>query len=126
MAFNHKRFCLGIPYEISQHEEDKVEFDLCCGTFSIGHGGKHDIDKHINTKKHRDALVARSSSKRVDNYFSRQVMGDKEKTLACQEGTLAYHTIQHNHSFRSMDCTSTQNVEAEIYMCANEGSSHCY
>ena len=33
-------------------------------------------------------------------------MGDNEEELAAVEGTFAYHTICHNHSFRSMDCTS--------------------
>lgn len=33
-------------------------------------------------------------------------MGPKEELLAAIEGTFAYHTVCHNHSFRSMDCTS--------------------
>lgn len=33
-------------------------------------------------------------------------MGTKEEQLAATEGTFAYHTVSHNHSFRSMDCTS--------------------
>ena len=32
-------------------------------------------------------------------------MGENEE-LAAVEGTFAYHTNFHNHSFRSMDCTS--------------------
>src|SRR6218665_3050150 len=33
-------------------------------------------------------------------------MGDSEQKLAAAEGTWAYHTVQHNQTFRSTDCTS--------------------
>jgi hypothetical protein len=33
--------------------------------------------------------------------------GDKELDLAAKEGTFAFHSVAHNQSFQSMDCTST-------------------
>jgi hypothetical protein len=32
---------------------------------------------------------------------------ENQLSLAAQEATFAYHTIVHNHSFKSMDCTTT-------------------
>ena len=40
--------------------------------------------------------------------------------MATQEGSFAYHTIQHNHSFRSMDCSSSmiRNFYQQKFTCA--------
>jgi hypothetical protein len=31
---------------------------------------------------------------------------EKQLLLAAQEATFAYHMVVHNHSFKSMDCTT--------------------
>jgi hypothetical protein len=35
-----------------------------------------------------------------------KTIGDKELDLAAKEGTFPFHTVAHNQSFQSMDCTS--------------------
>ena len=47
-----------------------------------------------------------SSSTALTNFFKSESFGDKDMKLAAAEGAFAYHTVQHNQSFRSMDCTS--------------------
>lgn len=34
------------------------------------------------------------------------ILGNEEAKLSAAEGTFAYHTVCHNHSYSSMDCTS--------------------
>lgn len=89
-------------------EEDKLLCTLCKGVFSIEHGGRSDITQHVQKKKHRVAEAARSSSKKLTAFMTTQGKLDEEgKRLAAEEGLFTFHTIKHNHSYRSMDCTST-------------------
>ncbi len=80
---------------------------LCNTNFSISHGGRSDINDHIKSKKHKTSQNAQSSSATVTNFFTKKLPSFDEKKLAAAEGTFAYHTVTHNHSFRSMDCTSS-------------------
>jgi hypothetical protein len=45
-----------------------------------------------------------------------------EYGLAVYEGTYAYHSVVHNHSFRSMDCTTTlqKKFADKKYSCARK------
>ena len=43
----------------------------------------------------------------MNAYYKKKEPSTTEYELATQEGSFAYHTIQHNHSFRSMDCSSS-------------------
>lgn len=88
-------------------DHSKVQCSLCHGVFSVEHGGKSDIKDHIKSKKHKDAITAKAVSQKVNDYFGNEKMASADAKLAAAEGTLAYHTAYHNHSFRSMDCTST-------------------
>lgn len=76
-------------------------------TFSIGHGGVNDIEKHFKSNKHKSADCAASTSKSITNLFLNTVPSSKDLEVAAAEGVRAFHTINENHSFRSMDCTST-------------------
>src|SRR5882757_2893349 len=79
---------------------------ICNCSFSVTHGGRSDVTDHIQTKKHKAGIMATSSSQSMSGFFRKQELGSDEQKLAAAEGTFAYHTVQHNHSFRSMDCTS--------------------
>ena len=79
---------------------------ICNSSFSVRHGGRSDVNDHVQSKKHKAGITAKSSSSTVNTFFRKHELGSDEHKLAAAEGTFAYHTIQHNHSFRSMDCTS--------------------
>ena len=59
-----------------------------------------------NLQKHISAVKAAASSGKIVQQFTRVTLGDTEKEVAAIEGTFAYHTIRHNQSFHSMECTS--------------------
>lgn len=84
----------------------EVRCKKCLGTFSIAHGGRSDIQRHVKSDKHQKSLSAASSSAALPTFFRQDKFGDKEAELAQTEGLWAFHTVTHNQSFRSMDCTS--------------------
>lgn len=50
-------------------------------------------------------LVSTSEKQKLDNYFTRK-NSSEEFDLIRDELLWSYHSVRHNHSFRSMDCTS--------------------
>jgi hypothetical protein len=60
---------------------------LCNSTFSISHGGRADINDHVNKKKHKGATLP-SSSNKMSSFFKPTVAGKEELKSAVEEGTL--------------------------------------
>ena len=60
---------------------------------------------YIQSKKHKAGVAAKLSSSSIKDFCRNLKFSSEEQELAAAEGTFAYHMIQHNHSFRSMDCT---------------------
>ena len=56
--------------------------------------------------KNKTFQAASSSSSSVTSFFSKTEPTHDVIKLAAAEGAFAYHTVKHNHSFRSMDCTT--------------------
>jgi hypothetical protein len=62
--------------------------------------------KRVKTKKHKMVVESRTSKNTVNNYPQVKIVGEMEGQAAAQGMTLAFLTVVHNHSFRSMDCTT--------------------
>ena len=92
------------PY-LKETINDKVHCNQCMAVFSISHGGRSDINKHLQTQKHKSSIEAAASSSRVTNFF-KAADSDQSLKLAAKEATFAYHTAIHGQSFKSFDCTS--------------------
>ncbi len=112
MSQHRKRICKltddlqkDYPFIKSTKSDSDVRCQVCNSEFSISHGGRTDISRHITTDKHKLALSA-SSSNKLTNYFKFKTFDKKDSELTAAEGTFAYHTVVHNQSFKSMDCTS--------------------
>lgn len=86
--------------------QSNVRCESCNGDFSIASGGKNDITRHTSSDKHKRALLAAASSAKVSNFFRKTEFGTKEKELAIAEAVYVFHTMAHNQTFRSLDCTS--------------------
>ena len=56
----------------------------------------------------------------MSDFFKREEFGNKERELALAEAIFSFHTVAHNHSFRSMDCTTKliQNLFEKKFSCA--------
>jgi hypothetical protein len=58
-------------------------------------------------------------NQKVTSYFTKKTIADEDKHIAAEEGFFAFHTIKHNYSFRSMDCTSSviRNLHVQKFSC---------
>lgn len=90
------------PYLEATKIDTSVHCKKCRGVFSIASGGVNDIERHLNTKKHRQAAQAASTSASIQGYFPK----DDDLNLSAQEGVWAFHLLKDNLSFRSSDCAS--------------------
>ncbi|XP_031333543.1 uncharacterized protein LOC116163646 [Photinus pyralis] len=89
-----------------QGNESDVYCSFCSSKFSIGHGGNADVIHHVATAKHKSAVTLTTANVSITKFCKSSRLDDSNKKLAAAEGTWAYHLLQHNHSFRSGDCTS--------------------
>lgn len=90
------------PFLKKTKSESDVHCEICKAEFKISNAGKSDIEKHLQTEKHKKALHAASKNQTVTNYFT----SSADLTTSAFEGVWAYHVIQANHSFKSSDCAS--------------------
>ena len=70
----------------------------CNSDFSVAHGGKNDV-AHINTKRHKEAGKASSSSKTVSSFFRLDVDSSTVKA----ESMWSLFIAKHNLAFLSSD-----------------------
>uniref|UniRef100_A0A8C4T0E1 Uncharacterized protein n=1 Tax=Erpetoichthys calabaricus TaxID=27687 RepID=A0A8C4T0E1_ERPCA len=86
----------------------EAECTVCkAGTYvSVSNKGAGDLKAHMDTEKHKKAVRGEtSSSAKLTAFFVRP--GKTEDDVNAAEGAMAFHTVKHHNSYRSMDCTST-------------------
>lgn len=85
----------------------EAECMVCCpGTYvSIANHGASDLELHMKTEKHLKCVRGVSSSSKVNNFFVKR-SDELETKVSAAEGTLAFHTVSHHGSYKSMDCTA--------------------
>ncbi|CAM2097290.1 unnamed protein product [Caretta caretta] len=91
----------------SSREEWEAECLVCRpGTYvSVKNKGANDLQTHVDSDKHKKAVRGESLSTKLTDYFAKP--GRKsEDAVTAAEGAFAFHTVKHNDSFKSMDCTS--------------------
>jgi hypothetical protein len=70
------------PFLISDETDaNKVRCTLCKSVFSISHGGRNYIQKHIRTNKHKESLAAKAPSKKIDSFLQEKPLMIKNWTL---------------------------------------------
>lgn len=80
----------------------EVKCELCDQIISIASKGKHDLEKHLNTEKHRKNIKTAACSSNIDNFVTPR---RPKLEVQAAETTLVFHTVKHNQSFNSLDCT---------------------
>jgi hypothetical protein len=75
-------------------------------SFTVANGGRTSVSEHVATRRHKSAVVTKKSNTKVSTFFKSTVPDKNDMAIALQEGTFAFHTVQHHQSFKSMDCSS--------------------
>ena len=111
---NAKRKCTFTNEMLEKHQclrKGRNDYEAEClvcksGTYiSVVHKDNGDLNAHLQSEKHRNAVRGAVTSTKMTNYFVSA--GSKcEDEITAAEGTLAFHAVKHHHSFLSMDCTS--------------------
>ena len=70
-----------------------MHWSRCDSVFSDSHGGRSDINNHLQTKKHKISVEV--SSSRLTKLFVVS-KSDEPLSLAAKEATLAYHLAFNN------------------------------
>lgn len=74
------------PFIKNTKSDYMVKYEKCNGEFSISHGGKNDISKHLERQKHKRYLNTAASSSKIQEFFRKTPYIDEEKKLALAEG----------------------------------------
>ncbi|KAL4702598.1 hypothetical protein ACJJTC_016074 [Scirpophaga incertulas] len=90
--------------------EYNAKCKLCRITFTIASAGIGQVKQHLQTKQHKSKLKIRRTSGLLEKFLDSSSAStlsqcnDKENVVA-SELALTYHTVKHNLSYNSMDCT---------------------
>jgi hypothetical protein len=93
------------PFLKEDQQVGKVLCSICKSEFSIEHGSRSDILQHIKKRKHATAAETKSCCKKSNVFLTKETITDERRHTAVEGGLFALHTVKHNHSFRSIDCT---------------------
>ena len=74
--------------------------DSCCTDINVGHGGVHDIRKHLATSKHQEMVKAAKSSRSLRTLFRRSPV---EESVTRTEVLFANFIAEHNLPFLLAD-----------------------
>jgi len=96
-------FCSNLVVKKQKPNDDTdAQCTVCRGTFSVGRGGRSDVDDHFKSEKHKFASRASPQSGKVSNFFSKVVPDKNYLVLAAREATFSHRTVIRNRSFRSV------------------------
>ncbi|XP_076812013.1 zinc finger protein 862-like [Clavelina lepadiformis] len=81
--------------------------NICNCDINLEAIGKTAISTHTDTEKHKKCVIMINSSQSMNNFFtSRSAPTTTDYKAAAAEGTWAFHTVKHQQSFLTNDCTS--------------------
>lgn len=103
--FNDKLKAEYVCMEPVNGKPNSTYCNVCKEEFSIKNKGRFDIEQHLKTQRHRNNSKLTTKDK-LFHYFHKKGDTEEDYKLARMEITWIYHNVMHNHSFRSMDCTS--------------------
>lgn len=113
MASSSKRLCTykdtlqaKFPFLKDGRNLNEAMCTICDCYVSIKHKGAGDIEKHVKTEKHLKMSRSATNILKIDSIFQPKI-----KTIAAKQSaaevTLAFHTVKHHQSYKSMDCTGS-------------------
>ena len=95
-----------IKFDRLRKDGTKVVGQQCNVHFSVLHGGRSDINQHLQSQKHKEAEKAIASTGNISSYFVTHSDDTESRKIAAMEAVIAYHGVRHGQSFRANDCLS--------------------
>lgn len=97
----------------------------CCSDFSISHGGRDDIKKHISSKKHATHFQLKSQVAPVSSFFKSQSKTEEDLSVIKAEVLFQKFLVEHNvplaasdHARELFKAMFPDSKVAEKYSCA--------
>ena len=84
----------------------KVVCQQCNAHFCVSHGGRSDINQHLQSQKHKEAEKAIASAGNIGSCFVTHSDGSESRKIAVIEAVITYLGVRHGQSFRANDCLS--------------------
>lgn len=81
---------------------------LCGIAFVVKHDGEKAVKAHQNSVRHKQILSAQNSHQLLTNFFTKKDSTENLR-VTISELSMVYHTVKHQHSYNSFDCTSKLN-----------------
>ena len=78
---------------------------ICNVDINLASAGISSVKKRIDTIKHSSSQQIITSTQTL-GLFIKDRYSPISLKISTAEGTFAFHTVKHHHSFRTMDCTS--------------------
>ena len=72
--------------------------------FSVSHGGRSDINQHLQSQKHKDAEKVLTLEGNIGLHLVRCGDGSESGKITAAKAATAYHTVHHGQSLCANDC----------------------
>ena len=95
-----------IKFDRLRKDGTKVVCQQCNTHFSVSHGGRSNINQHLQSQKHKEAEKAMASAGNIRSYFITHSDDTESCKIAGIKAVIAYHGVRHGQSFRANDCLS--------------------
>jgi hypothetical protein len=110
-ASNTKRACTVMKdwpqkyhfIELVVDDDSRVRCKIYDNRFSIFHGGENDITRHAAGPIYKTNVFWKNTNKLMTDFVMTKLDPNTDKVTA-EECNKIYHTIQHEHLYRSADC----------------------
>ena len=89
-------------------DEENAKCCLCESKFSIKHKGIGDVNKHMQSDKHKDIIKARNQNEIINQFLITKETKEENQIIAA-EIAFVYHSVMHHHSYLSLDCGNNLN-----------------
>lgn len=84
----------------ASREGEKFAFcEICWSDFSISHGGKFDVSRHLKTFKHLEYAKSSSTCRKLDNFLK----NDAQLNIVKAELLFTSSLVEHNVSLLAAD-----------------------
>lgn len=85
--------------------DHEAKCTVCDSYISVSNKGSLDLDRHVNSEKHKNSIKNSAGCSKVSDFFT-QKFSKLDENVSAAEGAFAYHTVNHHLSYKTNDCSS--------------------